>query len=237
MKRSALVAAFVVGIAALSGGAALAQRSKTLAVESPDTLRALAVRNPSAMYLYNSNDGSTLLYVESQNGRELSILDVTNPAEMERLAPVELPAPSAFDFVRYVGHHEVLIRYRDGAGDALLNLAHYKRPVLMPAKPFQDATVVGTVGATGLLMAQTGEGAASGGAATPRNDEVRNYEVMDTLHPRDPVLLATIDGVCQVLSRGNTGTLFLLNKDGVTVVRRLRVEQQYQESLDQENGN
>ncbi len=232
-----MVAAIVIGITALSAGAAFGQRAKTLAVETPDTLRTLAVQNPSAMYLYNANDGSTLLYVESQQGRELSILDVTNPAEVERLAPVELPAPSAFDFVRYVGHHEVLIRYRDGAGVALLNLGRYRRPVLMPSRPFQDAKVVGSVGATGLLMVQSGEQAASGGAATPRKNELRNYEVMDTLHPRDPVLLATIDGVRQVLSRGNTGTLFLLNQDGVTMVRRLRVEQQYQESLDQENGN
>jgi hypothetical protein len=188
------------------------------------------------MYLYNANDGSTLLYVESQQGRELSILDVTNPAEVERLAPVELPAPSAFDFVRYVDHHEVLIRYRDGAGVALLNLGHYRRPVLMPAKPFQNATIVGSVGATGLLITPTGEETPNN-AATSRHGQVRNYEVVDTLHPHDPVLLATIDGVRQMLSRGNTGTLFLLNQDGVTMVRRLRVEQQYQESLDQENGN
>lgn len=233
MKRNALVAA-VVGILALSTGAAFGQRSKTIAVESPDTLRALAVRNPAAMYLYSSNDGSTLLYVESQNGREISVLDVSQPSEIQRLAQVQLPAPSAFDFVRYVGHHEVLIRYRDGAGYAILNVSHYKQPVLMPAKPFQSTIVVQSIGATGLLTAQTQteDQTASSQTAAPRN-----YEVMDTLHPRNPVLLASIDGVRQVLARGNTGTLFLLNQDGVTVVRRLRVEQEYQEDLDQMNGN
>ncbi|MGC9199857.1 MAG: hypothetical protein ACP5E5_13125 [Acidobacteriaceae bacterium] len=232
MKRALILNAIAFWVFALSAGVAVGQRSKTLVVESPDNLRALVVPNPSAMYLYSSNDGSTLLYVESKNGRELSILDVTDPSEVERLAPVALPAPTTYDFVRYVGHHEVLIRYRNGAGVALLNLAHYKHPTLMPAKPFENAVVLGQLGATGLLMAQTKAKDASKAPLTPHN-----YEVVDTLHPHQPKLLATIDGVRQILARGETGTLFLLNQDGVTMVRRLRVEAQYQETLDEMNGN
>ncbi|MGC9200155.1 MAG: hypothetical protein ACP5E5_14685 [Acidobacteriaceae bacterium] len=232
MKKVLILGAIVYGIFTLSAGAALGQRSRTLDVESPDNMRALAVQNPTAMYLYSSDDGSTLLYVESQKGRELSILDVTDPSQVERLASVALPAPSAYDFVRYVGHHEVLIRYRNGAGVALLNLAHYKDPTLMPAKPFENAVVMGQIGATGLLMGQGKATNASMSSPVPHN-----YEVMDTLHPHHPRLLATIDGVRQMLTRGNTGTLFLLNQDGVTMVRRLRVEAQYQETLDEMNSN
>lgn len=232
MKRILKLGAIIFGIITLSAGAAFGQRSRTLDVESPDNMSVLAVQHSAAMYLYSSDDGSTLLYVESQNGRQLSILDVTDPSQVERFAPVALAAPAAYDFVRYVGHHEVLIRYRDGAGVALLNLAHYKHPTLMPAKPFESAVVLGHVGATGLLMAQTKAAAASEPALTPHN-----YEVVDTLHPDHPRLLATIDGVRQMLARGDTGTLFLLNQDGVTMVRRLRVEAQHQENLDQMNGN
>jgi hypothetical protein len=40
-----------------------------------------------------------------------------------------------------------------------------------------------------------------------------------------PKLLATIPEVTQRLSKQDTGTVFLLTKDGITVIRRLRVEE------------
>jgi hypothetical protein len=43
--------------------------------------------------------------------------------------------------------------------------------------------------------------------------------------------------VKQRLSKTDTGTLFLLNKDGVTVIRRLRIEEEHQIELDQQRGN
>ena len=50
-------------------------------------------------------------------------------------------------------------------------------------------------------------------------------------------MLASIPEVKQRLAKSDTGTLFLLNKDGVTVVRRLRVEQEHQVELEQEGHN
>jgi hypothetical protein len=61
--------------------------------------------------------------------------------------------------------------------------------------------------------------------------------VLDTLNPSQAGLLASIPAVKQRISKPDTGTLFLLNDDGVTVVRRLRVEEEHQTELDQQRGN
>jgi len=63
------------------------------------------------------------------------------------------------------------------------------------------------------------------------------YKVVDTSNVSQPGLLATVPTVTQRLSKPDTGTLFLLNKDGVTVVRRLRVEAEHQTELEQQRGN
>jgi hypothetical protein len=65
----------------------------------------------------------------------------------------------------------------------------------------------------------------------------RNYKVVDTSTPSHPAMLAKIPEVEQRLSKSDTGTLFLLNKDGVTVVRRLRVEEEHEIQLMQEEHN
>ncbi len=73
-------------------------------------------------------------------------------------------------------------------------------------------------------------------ASRPTSDP-RNYKVVDTANPAQPGLLAMIPAVKQRLAKSDTGTLFLLNKDGVTAVRRLRVEEEHQTELDQQRGN
>ncbi|HEY3617799.1 MAG TPA: hypothetical protein VGK96_13395, partial [Candidatus Sulfotelmatobacter sp.] len=53
------------------------------------------------------------------------------------------------------------------------------------------------------------------------------YAVWDNSKASHPNLLATIPGVTQRLSNEDTGTLFLLSQNGITVVRRLRVEEDH----------
>jgi hypothetical protein len=60
---------------------------------------------------------------------------------------------------------------------------------------------------------------------------------MDTANATGPELLATIPAVTERVVNGDTGTMFLLNRDGVTMVRRLRVEAEHQVELTQERGN
>ena len=53
-----------------------------------------------------------------------------------------------------------------------------------------------------------------------------NFKVIDTSDPTKPKTLATIHGIKQQLERQATRTLFLLNASGLTLVRRLRLEQE-----------
>src|ERR1700750_3273544 len=86
-------------LATVCAEAAVIPHSKTIVVESPENLPVLAQWNADAMYLHDTSDGRTLLYIEAQNGRDLTTLDVTNPARIRRLAEVQLPAAATYDFV------------------------------------------------------------------------------------------------------------------------------------------
>jgi hypothetical protein len=89
---------------------------------------------------------------------------------------------------------------------------------LLPALEFSHNTEV--IDNTGLLVLATNTGSHT--AMAPRD-----YEVVDTTDPLHPLLVATVSGVKQTLSNNNTGTQFLLSHEGVTVVRRPQVEQEY----------
>ena len=65
----------------------------------------------------------------------------------------------------------------------------------------------------------------------------RDYEVVDTTDPSHPVLVATVSSVKRTLSNPYTGTQFLLSHEGVTVVRRLQVEQEYATGQMMMSGN
>ena len=115
---------------AVPASAAVRTKSKTLRVETPASNPQLTAENPQGLYLHMTGDGRALLYVENVDGRSLTVLDVTTPSEIRRIADAALTPASPFDFVKAVGDNAVLIRYRDGSGFALLNLSHDRRPVL-----------------------------------------------------------------------------------------------------------
>ena len=104
--------------------------SRTIVVQSPSNLPVLAQLNSEAMYLQKSEDGRTVLYVESAEGTKLTALDVSDPAKIQRLAETRLVVPSRFDFVESVGNDNVLVRYREGSGEAPFSFKHCKHPVL-----------------------------------------------------------------------------------------------------------
>lgn len=225
-----LTAKAILALTSATAGAAVIPHSKTIVVESPQNLRALAQANADAIYLHNTHDGGTYLYIEAQNGQQLTALDVTDPARIQRIAQTTIPANSAFDFVRSVGDDGALIRYRNGSGVALLSFKDYKHPVLVNSSAFVNTDTLAALGQTGLLV--TANEVMMHPFIRPRN-----YEVVDTSNPSRPRLLTAIPAVKQSLANSDTGTLFLLNKNGVTVVRRLRVEEEHQIELDQEMDN
>ncbi len=225
-----LLATTILAITCATGEAAVRPHSKTIVVESPESLPMLAQANAEAMYLHNTNDGGTVLYIEAQNGQQLTALDVTDPSRIQRVTQTAIPANSAFDFVRSVGDDGAVIRYRDGSGVALLSFKHYKYPVLVNSSALENADTSETLGQTALLVT-------SNEVTMHPFGDPQSYKVVDTSDQSQPGLLATIPAVMQRLAKSDTGTLFLLNKDGLTVVRRLRVEEEHQVELDQERGN
>jgi hypothetical protein len=196
-------------------------RSRTIVVQSPSDTPVLAQANSEAMYLDKRGDGRTVLYVESGEGTKLTALDVSDPAKIKRITETELGARSQFDFVESVGNDSALVRYRDGSGEALLNFKHWKHPVLSDAAALTGTEVAEKLGETALLSASTNA------AVTPIVDSDPTYKVLDDSKATHPNLLATIPGVTQRCSNEDTGTLFFLSKNGITVVRRLRVEEDY----------
>jgi hypothetical protein len=61
--------------------------------------------------------------------------------------------------------------------------------------------------------------------------------VIDISSPSDPLLLTTVKEVKHQVVNGDTGTTFLLGRDGLTVVRRLSVESDYKVHLMQLSHN
>ena len=68
--------------------------------------------------------------------------------------------------------------------------------------------------------------------ATPRDDQV-----VDISTPSDPVLLITVKQVKHQVANSDMGTTFLLGSDGLTVVRRISVENDYATHQQQMSGN
>jgi hypothetical protein len=226
-----LVVAATLAITSATAGAAVRTHSKTILVESPAEVPALAQNGSEAMYLYNTGDGRAVLYVEATGGRALSALDVTNPANIKLVTQTPLAAPSAFDFVQEVGDNGTLIRYRNGSGVALISFRQYQHPVLVAQPALAQTSVSETIGQTGLLLTS-----AEVATAAPVS-QAHIYNVLDTTNPSQPGMLAIVPAVKERLAKSDTGTLFLLNNDGVTVVRQPQVEEERQIELDQQMGN
>jgi hypothetical protein len=69
-----LLMAAVLATPGVSAEAAVRPHSKTVLVESSSQLPVLAENGGEAMYLYNTGDGRTLLYIETQGGANCPLL-------------------------------------------------------------------------------------------------------------------------------------------------------------------
>ena len=225
---SGLIAAVLVAGSAYAYGSTRAPQGN-IAVESPAHAAGLALPGAEAIYLHDTGDGRTLLYIEAQGGGSLSIVDVTDPASVRMLALVPIAARGSFDFMGPADYYSVIIRYRNGAGMALLNLKKDTRPALSEGTAeMLHARSAETLDQNALLLTV-------GASMAPPSFATRTYSVLDTSNPSRPSLLATIPAVKQRLSNPYTGTLFLLNREGVTMVRSLSTEAAFAESLRSSN--
>src|ERR1700747_1359476 len=215
--RKIMIAVVMAAAASLQANAET--RSKSIVVEAPSDLPELASRNSEAMYLHETDGGQTLLYLEQDQGRTLAILDVSDPGAIRSLGQVSIAASSPYDFVQTLNDSSVLIRYRCHTGTAVIDFKKFKQPVLTEAPEFQHLAHAEDLGQGGLLF--------STAAASDAQVADPQYEVFDVSNSSKAVALATLEGVRQRLERKETGTLFLLSKAGLTVIRRPAVEKEY----------
>jgi len=204
--------------------------SKTIIVESPSALPQLAQPDGEALYLHARGD-RTFLFVEGTGGKNISILDVTNPAQIHGIARANVSATGPFDFVQSLNDRAILISYRDQTGLAVLDFKKFDRPIVTQISSGARAIPTQTIDDSGaLLQASTHRALASETRAT-------DFQVIDTSAPLRPEVVAIVPGVKQTLLKRDTGTLFLLSPRGITVVRHPRTERDYEEAVSLTRGN
>jgi hypothetical protein len=203
--------------------------SKTVVIELPSDLPEIARGRSDAMYLHHTHEAQAILYLEQDHGRKLAILDVTDPANIKAVGQVSIAAPAAYDFVQYLGGSRTLIHYRDHSGYAVISFKNFKQPVLTPEPEYLHPSTAQADGSSALLLVSS-----SGTSAPP---QVSEYEILSISNSSGSAPLATVQGVIQRVDRPETGTIFLLNDQGVTVVRRLAAEREHQTEEWQKDTN
>jgi len=200
--------------------AEIKSHSENLIIEQPADLPEMARTPGQALFLYQGGDGETYLYVEQQNGTRLAIFDVTDPAKIKAAVSAPVNAPGAFDFVRYLNDRVELVRFRDSGRLAELDLREPKSPTLKITNAVSEPAHTESLGQTGLVMINAHYHYVGGAVA-------HDYRVADVSTPAHPIPLATIKQVKHKVVNEETGTTYLLGSDGLTVVRRPRVEENY----------
>ena len=219
--KSTLALGLVVAASVLfttSAEAEIHSRSKQLVVmEAPD-LPEQAQTQGNSLFLHSDSAGSTYLYIEQQRGARLSVFDVTDPAHIKLVVSTPLAAEGAFDFVRPIGDHAELVYFRDSQKEAVLDLRKAKKPTLRTISTVTDLGPAETLGVNGLLVTSQAHQYVPAVA--------HDYQVID-ITASLPTQLVTVKDVKHRTTNDETGTTFLLGSDGLTVVRRPRVEEEY----------
>src|SRR5258708_14452568 len=92
--------------------------SKKVIVVRPSDLPELARVTGQAMLLHATGDGRTHLYIEQNQGAQLAISDVTDPANVIQAGSRQLNPPGGFDFVSSLVRDAALVRFLPSQGEA-----------------------------------------------------------------------------------------------------------------------
>jgi len=127
-QRIRRLAIAIVASGVISAPFANAGFANNIVLVPPADLPELARQTGEAMFLHDSNDGRALLYIERNQGTRLAILDVTEPNHVKSEGSVQLDAPDTFDFVSNLGNRAILVQFRHGHGNAVLDLHNARLP-------------------------------------------------------------------------------------------------------------
>lgn len=210
--RQAITAVVSTGIVFAS--AAYANVPKDVIVVPPSGLPELARQSGEAMLLSDTNDGRAMLYIEQEHGARLAVFDVTDPAHVKGEGSVELGGARPFDFVSPVGSKLELIEYRDTHQEGLMDFRKSKLPKLETVQGLTMQGPVTGLGNDGFIVAGDG----------PRAPSSQDYQVVDTANSETSSNVVDVKQVRENISKLDTGTTFLLAKDGLYVVRRPKAE-------------
>ena len=213
----AAVAAFT-----LTGPAEAKSHANRIIVERPAQLPELAQVPGQAMTLRATGDGRTILYIEQNQGARLAIFDVTDPAHIKQVGSAQVDAPGAFDFVSSLGDNAELVRFRNGQGEAILNMRKVKAPILNTIQGLDLQGSTQRLGDDGFIVAQS---ATQPTRLSGVNDPT-DYEVVDISNPLHPNTVADMKRVIEEITNDETGTTFVLTPDGLYLVRRPAVEEE-----------
>jgi hypothetical protein len=203
--------------------------SKAIVVEFPSDLPELAQVPSQAMYLHHTGTGQVILYLEQNQGQRLAILDVTDPANIKAVGQVSVDATAPYDFAQDLADSAILIHYRNHSGFAVISFKDYKQPVLRAEPEYLHPASVEAYGSSAVLLVSSNKNNAQ--TQSPQ------YEILSISNPANPTPLATIKGVTQRLDRPATGTVFIMNNNGLTVVRCLAKENEHHLELQQKDEN
>jgi hypothetical protein len=167
------------------------------------------------MFLHETIDGKTLLYIEQNLGGRLVVLDVTDPTHVTGEGSVQLDARGPFDFVSELGERKELVHFRQSQTDAVLDLRKADAPTLerVQGLTLQGPTML--LGSEGFTVTTQAGADADASAPAPRD-----YQVVDTADSKEPALVCTVKQVREEITNAETGTTFLLANDGLYLIRR-----------------
>jgi hypothetical protein len=208
------VAIAVVASGSVAAPAAYARASDIVLVP-PTALPESARHTGEAMFLHDTLDGKTLLYIELSQGSGLAILDVTDPGRVRAVGSVKLDATGPFDFVSTLGDRAELVRFQQDQVDAVLDLHAPQAPTLRTVKGLSLQGPATRLGEDGFMV--TNQTAA-------KAPSTRDYQIVDAATSQELYRVFDVKQVREEITRTETGTTFLLTDGGLYLIRRPAVE-------------
>jgi hypothetical protein len=208
-----------VAIAVVASGAVAAPvayaRASDIVLVPPTALPEAARHTGEAMFLHDTLDGKTLLYIELNQGSGLAILDVTDPGRVRAVGSVKLDVTGPFDFVSTLGDRAELVRFQQDQVDAVLDLHAPQAPTLRTVKGLSLQGPTTRLGEDGFMVTNQ---------AVARAPLTRDYQIVDAASSQELYRVFDVKQVREEITRKETGTTFLLTDGGLYLIRRPAVE-------------